>query len=147
MLGVPNVYDGAVSSRRPNPLQWVRYVVTGRAPERLHEWVLHDVTSRTWVLRHCVRFLIQLLPLILLVVLVVPLPIGMRLGLAAVGVLGSVVFSFGYVVEGAERRVEKAGYPFGTAAKIREDRAVRTQRESAARRREKIAQRRARRAS
>jgi len=33
---------GGVTTR-PSPLQWLRYAFGGRLPERLHEWVRHDI--------------------------------------------------------------------------------------------------------
>src|SRR3954466_7571579 len=100
---------------RPNPLQWLRYAVTGALPHRFDQWVFNDVTGRTWLLRHTARFLLYLLPLMLVVLLALPAPLPIRLGCVVVGIGGAVVFSFGYTVEGAERRIEKAGYPYGTA--------------------------------
>jgi hypothetical protein len=104
--------------------------------------VLHDVTCRTWLLRHIARFLLILLPFAALVVAFLPASLPFRLGCVLVGILGSVVFSFGYTVEGAESRAEKAGYAFGVAAPIREQRAQDAQRATAARLRAKAAARR-----
>ena len=98
---------------RPGPLLWLRYLVTSDLPDRYDEWVLHDTTCRTWLLRHTLRFLTFIAPIAVLVLVFLPAPIGLRLGCVAVGLLGSAAISFGYTVEGAERRVEKAGYPYG----------------------------------
>jgi hypothetical protein len=122
---------------KPSILQWTRYAVTGSAPGELSEWVLHDVTAPTWLLRHTARFFLYLTPLIVLVLVFLPAPWPLRLGCVLIGVLGSFALSFGYTVEGAERRVEKAGYPYGTAQKIRDERGERKQRETAARLRAK----------
>jgi hypothetical protein len=122
---------------RPTLLQWLRYAVTGSAPPHLSEWVLHDVTARTWLLRHTLRFFLYLAPLIVVAMLVLPAPWPLRIGCVLIGVLGSVALSFGYTVEGAERRAEKAGYAYGTAQKIRDERGERKQRETAARLRAK----------
>ncbi|SFM52982.1 hypothetical protein SAMN05421805_101601 [Saccharopolyspora antimicrobica] len=39
------------------------YQLGGRLPEQYRDWVLHDATCRTWVLRVLVRGLIQIAPL------------------------------------------------------------------------------------
>ena len=128
-------------SPRPNVLQWIQYVFTGRLPERYAEWVLFDTTGRTWLLRHITRFLIQLSPIAAVVLIFLPTPLLIRAGCIAAGILASVCFSFGYVVEMTEHRAENAGYPRGTAERAREQRAQDAQREGAARRRAKAAAR------
>ncbi|MCW2495188.1 DUF5313 family protein [Jatrophihabitans sp.] len=132
-------------SNRPTVLQWLRYVFTGRVPAHLREWVLLDTTGRTWLLRHIARFLLQLSPVAVAVLLLLPAPIGIRIGCVFAGIAASVCFSFGYVVEMAEHRLENAGYPRGLAEVTRERRAQDAQRSSAARRRERAAARLARR--
>jgi hypothetical protein len=135
-----------VDTDRPTLRQWLIYVYTGRAPARCRDWVLRDTTANTWVLRHAGRFLVQLTPLIVAVLVFLPAPLWIRFAAVVAGIASSVVFSFGYTVEGAERRVEKAGYLYGTAERTRETRSVHDQREASARRRQKIADRRERRA-
>ncbi len=114
-------------------MHWLRYAVSGSAPAHLAEWVLHDVTAPTWLLRHTARFFLYLAPLIAAVLVFLPAPWPLRLGCVLIGVLGSVALSFGYTVEGAERRAEKAGFEYGTAQRIRDERGDRKQRETAAR--------------
>ena len=41
--------------KRPGPLLWLRYAYGGALPERYREWVLHDVTAPSWVVRHVLR--------------------------------------------------------------------------------------------
>ncbi|MEB3369953.1 DUF5313 family protein [Saccharopolyspora mangrovi] len=48
---------------RPGPLRWVFHQYGGRLPERYRDWVLHDATCRTWVLRVLVRGLLQIAPI------------------------------------------------------------------------------------
>ncbi len=132
-------------SSRPNAVQWIRYVFTGRLPARFREWVLLDTTGSTWLLRHIARFLIQLSPIIAAVLVFLPTPFIIRVGCVVAGLLASVCFSFGYVVEMTDRRAEKAGYPGGLAERMREQRSQDAQREGAARRRAKAAERLARR--
>jgi len=132
-------------SPRPSVVEWIRYVFTSRLPDRLHEWVLFDTTCRTWLLRHIARFLVQLSPVIAAVLTFLPTSLLIRFGCVAAGLLASVCFSFGYVVEMTEHRAENAGYARGTAEKAREVRAEEAQRRGAALRRERAAARLSRR--
>src|SRR5690348_2039528 len=81
---------------RPTMFQWLKYAATGSAPGHLSEWVLHDVTARTWLLRHTARFFLYLTPFIVAVLVFLPAPWPLRLGCVLIGVLGSVALSFGY---------------------------------------------------
>jgi hypothetical protein len=75
--------------RRPGPLRWLWYAMGGGLPERYRDWVLHDVTTRTWALRQMLRSIVQLVPIGILLVLLVPGELWVRLvavlGGAAVG--------------------------------------------------------------
>ncbi|MGW5055620.1 DUF5313 family protein [Actinokineospora sp. NPDC004072] len=106
---------------RPNPLQWLWYSVGGRLPDRLREWVLHDVTSRTWVLRHAARATVLIAPIVV-ACLLVPGPLAIRLGMVGLAVIIGYYFSFSYLHESAEMRAARHGYPYGTAADIRKSR-------------------------
>lgn len=108
--------------RRPHPFRWVAYAFGARLPVRNRRWVLHDVTTRTWVLRHLLRTTVQLIPLLVLLFLVVPGPAWVRLGAIASGAVIGYFYSMVYVVEACETRVMKAGYPVGAAASTREAR-------------------------
>ncbi|MBC3191215.1 DUF5313 family protein [Pseudonocardia sp. C8] len=107
---------------RPNPFRWLAYAFGARLPERHRRWVLHDVTCRTWWLRHLARTTVQLVPLVALLYLVVPGPSWVRLGAVASGAVIGYFYSMVYVVEASETRVMKAGYPVGAAAATREAR-------------------------
>ncbi len=113
--------------RRPTPLQWVRYALGGRLPRELSPWVLADTTGSGWVLRHLTRAVVQLLPVLVLCVAVVPVPLVYRLSAAAGGLLMGLIFSTAFMVETTEHRVAKAGYPPGTAARLRAERNQREQ--------------------
>lgn len=132
---------------RPGPLRWIAFTYGRSLPPSSNEWVFHDATCPTWLLRHTARFFAQLAPLIAAVLIFLPAALWIRLACVFVGVVASVLLSFGYVVESAERRVEKAGYPFGSAAKVRQQRADDNQRASAARHRARVAARQAKRAA
>ncbi|GAB2749957.1 hypothetical protein GCM10027174_25560 [Salinifilum aidingensis] len=106
-----------MASERPNPAQWVWYAFGGKLPDRHAEWVLHDVTARTWPLRHLARALTQLAPFCLLVLL--PGPLWIRVSAVALGLFVGLFYSFCYMGEAAEHRAIKHGYPPGMAREIR----------------------------
>ena len=110
---------------RPTPLQWIWYALGGGLPRELSSWVLDDTTRRTWVWRHVARAMVQLAPLLVLCVLVVPVPLAYRLSAAAGGVVLALLFSLAYMFETTEHRVTKAGYPSGTAERVRTERVER----------------------
>jgi hypothetical protein len=114
-----------VPARRPNPLQWVWYALGGGLPRTLSPWVLADTTGPTWIWRHLVRAVVQLLPLLVLCVLVVPVPLAYRVSAAAGGLLLGLMFSMAFMTETIEHRAAKAGYPPGTAARLRAERVER----------------------
>ena len=111
--------------RRPNPLQWLWYAYGGGLPRALSPWVLADTTARTWIWRHLARAVVQLLPLVLVCLFAVPVPLGYRVSGAAGGLLIGLIFSVAFMTETTEHRAAKAGYPPGTAARLREERAER----------------------
>jgi hypothetical protein len=113
------------TARRPTPLQWLRYAYGGGLPRELAPWVLADTTRPGWIGRHVVRAVVQLLPVLVLCVAVVPVPLSYRLSAAAGGLLLGLLFSVAFMTETTEHRVAKAGYPAGTAARLREQRAER----------------------
>ena len=110
------------SRRRPGPLRWLLYALGFRLPAEYREWVLYDVTCRTWVLRHLMRTTVQLTPFAVLLYLLLPGSTVIRasavLGGLALGYLYSVI----YMYETTENRAMKAGYPRGTARDIRDER-------------------------
>jgi ribosomal protein S21 len=105
---------------RPGPLRWIWYALGGGLPARFSPWVLHDTTTGTWALRHVLRALVQLAVPIALVLLLVPGEFWIR-GMAALGgLLLALFFSVAYMVESTESRVKRAGFPAGTAQKVRD---------------------------
>jgi UPF0716 family protein affecting phage T7 exclusion len=107
--------------QRPNPAQWLWYAVGGRLPERLAPWVLHDVTARTWALRHAARGAVVLAP-IAAACLLLPGPLGLRLAMVLLVAIVGVYFSLSYVEESAELRAVKHGYEHGIARATRDAR-------------------------
>ena len=110
---------------RPTPLQWVWYALGGGLPRELSPWVLHDTTARTWVWRHLARAVVQMLPLMVLCLVVVPVPLAYRVSAAVGGLFLGLFFSLAFMTETIEHRAAKAGYPSGTAARLRAERAER----------------------
>jgi hypothetical protein len=87
--------------------------------------VLADTTRRTWIVRHLIRAVVQMLPVVAICLVAVPVPLAYRLSAAAGGLLLGLMFSIAFMTETIEHRVAKAGYPAGTAARIRAERAER----------------------
>lgn len=104
--------------KRPNPVLWLWYALGGRLPDRHREWVLHDVTAKTWILRHGARSTVLILPLVS-VWLLLPGPLGLRLSLVLMAALVGYFYSFAYVEESGEHRLAKHGYPRGTGRRLR----------------------------
>jgi Family of unknown function (DUF5313) len=119
--------------RRPGPVRWVLYAFGGRLPPEYREWVLHDVTARTWVLRHLLRTTVQLLPFAVLLYLLVPGSTGIRATAVVGGLLLGFFYSSAYMYETTENRAIKAGYPRGTAREIRDRRGAGAREEEARR--------------
>ncbi|ASU78394.1 hypothetical protein CDG81_08945 [Actinopolyspora erythraea] len=107
-----------MGKHRPNAPQWVWYTFGGKLPAHLAEWVLHDVTCRTWVLRHLLRALTQLAPFCV-VVLLLPGPLHIRLSSLALGLLVGLFYSISAMGESCEHRVIKHGYPPGIGRETR----------------------------
>jgi hypothetical protein len=114
-----------VARQRPNPAQWVWYALGGGLPRELSPWVLADTTGPSWVWRHLARALVQMLPLLVLCLVAIPVPLAYRVSAAAGGLLLGLFFSLAFMTETIEHRVAKAGYPPGTAARLRAERAER----------------------
>jgi hypothetical protein len=114
-----------VQAQRPGPFQWVWYALGGGLPRELSPWVLADTTGRTWILRHLTRAVVQMLPVVAICLFAVPVPLAYRLSAAVGGLLLGLMFSIAFMTETIEHRARKAGYPPGTAARIRAERAER----------------------
>jgi hypothetical protein len=114
-----------VQAQRPGPFQWVWYALGGGLPRELSPWVLADTTRRTWILRHLTRAVVQMLPVVAICLFAVPVPLAYRLSAAVGGLLLGLMFSIAFMTETIEHRASKAGYPPGTAARVRAERAER----------------------
>ena len=69
-----NRSDPRPARYRPGPLRWFWYAVGGRLPDAYRPWVLHDLTCRTWPLRHLARLVAQLAPVAIVLVLLLEKP-------------------------------------------------------------------------
>jgi hypothetical protein len=110
-----------VPVRRPDPVHWLWYAVGGRLPARYRTWVLHDLTTRTWPLRHFARALVQVSPVIVVLLLVVPGTLTIRIAAVTAGLLLGLLYSGAYMYEIVEHRVGQAGYPVGMAQAVRDE--------------------------
>jgi hypothetical protein len=103
----------ALSIAHPDPVRWLWYTFGGRLDPRYREWVLHDTTTRTRWLRQAVRGTVQIMPLVL--VMLVVLPFSWLTGASMVlGLLLALWYSLAYMNQTAERRLVKNGYEPGT---------------------------------
>jgi Family of unknown function (DUF5313) len=109
-------------TRRPDPIRWFWYALGGRLPGWCREWVLHDLTCRTWPLRHLARLLTQLAPVAAVLIAVLPGPLWVRVMGAVGGSVVGLLYSYVFLYEATERRAAKAGYPPGTLRVVREER-------------------------
>jgi hypothetical protein len=103
-------------------VRWVLYAWGAGVPARHREWVLRDVTARTWWLRHLARASVQLAPFAVLLYVLIPGEPWVRAMAVLGGLLIGYFYSFAYLAESAEHRAVKAGYPRGTAAGLRASR-------------------------
>lgn len=122
---------------RPNPLQWLRYTLVGSVPAKNRAWVLYDATCRTWLLRHAVRYLVLISPLILGIMLFLPASLELRAEACFAAGASMLIGYMCFTTESLEHRIEKAGYRYGLAGKLREQRAIAAQRAVTARNRER----------
>lgn len=143
--GTDGTAPGGAHPRRPGPIRWLGYAFGATLPREFDEWVYRDTTSRTWVLRHLGRALVQLAPILLVVLVFVPGPFWIRgVGAIAATAMG-LLFCFAYMVETTDRRLTKAGFPSGSAEIVRRERSLQARHRGTEVRRAKLAGRRQRR--
>jgi hypothetical protein len=106
-----NRSDPRPARYRPGPLRWFCYAVGGRLPDRYRPWVLHDLTCRTWPLRHLARLVAQLAPVAIVLVLLLPGPLWIRVVGALGGSLVGLFYSLVFLYEATEGRAAKAATP------------------------------------
>lgn len=128
--------------QRPGPLRWLWYAFGGSLPSRHAAWVLHDTTSRTWLLRHVLRSVVVLAVPVAALAIFLPASAGVRLLIALTAGACGLVFQMVHTIETTERRAIAAGFPPGTAEATRHQRAIQAQRAANERRRTRNAARR-----
>jgi hypothetical protein len=107
---------------RPNPAQWLWYAFGGRLPHRLREWVLHDLTCKTWLVRYGVRAAVRMVPVVavvLVVLLLVHAPTWLAVAASGIGLIVAVYYSMSYAWERCESQLSPYGYPEGHATATR----------------------------
>jgi hypothetical protein len=106
--------------RRPGPVRWLLYAFGRRLPSEYREWVLHDLTTRTWALRQLLRSLVQALVFAIPVALLIPAQPWVRIAALIGGVAIGMIYAAAYMYETTEHRALKAGYPRGMLQSVRD---------------------------
>jgi hypothetical protein len=150
VLDDPGLNNGPVPEAesplcRPGVARFLWYCYGGSLSARHRTWVLHDLTCRTWVLRHFARWAMVAVPVFVLFMALMPTPFGIRLytGIAVSG--GIFMFALVNILIDTDRRAVRAGYSYKSPGKIRGSRAVDRQRLANRQRRERRAARQVRR--
>lgn len=137
----PSDNDPVGEYTRPGPLRWLWYAFGGGLPAKYKSWVLHDIASRTWVLRHVLRAFVQVSIPVVVALTFIPTSMPIRVLTVIVAGLPSVLLVTLNITAISEHRLLKAGYPRTIAEDIRAKRAINAQATSNYARRERIAQR------
>jgi hypothetical protein len=109
--------------KRPNPAQWLWYAVGGKLPDRYREWVLHDATVPTWLIRHVIRRIVFLAPILAMLYLVLAVMLDFDLMIVLVGlglgVYTGMYYSLIFSTHSVDSRVTRHGYPDQYASQVR----------------------------
>ena len=93
---------------RPGAWRWLGYAFGARLPVRFGRWVLHDLTARTWFLRHLARTAVQCVPAALLALL--PGPGWLRLALPLFVLFASLFMAAMFSPMIREKRLYQHGF-------------------------------------
>ena len=107
---------------RPGPLRWLLFQYGVRLPDRYRDWVVHDATCPTWLVRVLLRTLVQLAPafaLVLVVLLQFDGGWAIALGALLLGVLVSLRLTLANAAESVDARLVRYGFPPGHASAVR----------------------------
>ena len=88
---------------RPWVVRWLLYAYGKRLPPRYAQWVLHDLTCRTWFIRVLARGLAQSLPALAL--LAFPAPASILAMMVGIVVFGMLFYSTAFAWEIRDRRL------------------------------------------
>jgi uncharacterized protein DUF5313 len=108
--------------KRPNPALWLYFQFGGRLPARYRDWVLHDATCRTWLVRKLIRTLIVLVPVFGALVVVLGSVSGLwplAAGSVLLGVLVALRITLANASESVDARLVRYGFPPGHATATR----------------------------
>jgi hypothetical protein len=114
-----------MSAKRPNPLLWLYYQYGGRLPDAYREWVLHDATSKRWLLRSFVRTMSQAAPFVVILLIlfgIFGVPWYFAVACVVLGLMVSIYYSLSYASESVDSRLSKYGYPSRYASTYRQER-------------------------
>lgn len=128
---------------RPTVGRFLWYCYGGSLPAENHTWVLHDVTCRTWVLRHFARWTMVIAPLFIVYMAFTPTPFAIRFYTGIAFSLAIYVMSLVFILIDTDRRAVRAGYDHSQPQAIRTANSVERQRTDNHQRRERTAARRA----
>jgi hypothetical protein len=111
--------------KRPNPVLWLYYEFGGRLPVSYRDWVLHDTTCRTWLLRVVLRVLVRFAPVAVVLALVLRGWLGgawgLVLGSILLGVLVYLRFALTVAADSVDSRLTRYGYPAGHGTAVRQE--------------------------
>jgi uncharacterized protein DUF5313 len=112
-----------MSVKRPNAMLWLWYAFGGKLPDRYREWVLHDATVPTWLVRHVIRRLMFMLPILVLLfvffVVIFDYDTTIVLLALALGIYAGVYYSLIFSTHSVDSRVTRHGYPDEYASQVR----------------------------
>lgn len=113
-----------MAGRRPNPILWLYSQYGGRLPARYRDWVLHDATCRTWLLRVVLRALVHLVPVMAVLAIILRGALGgpwaLVLGSILLGVLVYLRFALTIAADSVDSRLTRYGYPAGHGTTMRQ---------------------------
>lgn len=127
---------------RPTLGRFLWYCYQGSLPAENHSWVLHDLTCRTWVLRHFARWTMAIAPLFVMYMALMPTPVGIRLYTGIAFGLAIYVMALVFILIDTDRRAVRAGFDHSRPQMVRTANSVERQRTSNHARRERIDARR-----
>jgi hypothetical protein len=131
---------------RPGLRKLLWYSIGGSLPARYNTWVLHDVTSRTWVLRRFARVFAAIVPIAAAFFLLLVPKYGAPMAYAGICLIGTIfIAGLTTILIDTDRRAVRAGYSTDYSGAVRSRRATETQHAANYQRRERIAARRAQR--
>lgn len=97
-----------MAGSRPGVGRWLLYAYGRRLPPRYSQWVLHDLTCRTWFVRHMLRSLVLCLPALAL--LAFPASIAIHAMMIGIVVFGMEFYGMAFAWETRDRRLYQHGF-------------------------------------